>query len=71
MESFNFFFGIELGHLVLNMTDNLSAVLQGSTVSVSEGQSIMRRSIIALEKIRSEESFALFWQKVEKTTARF
>ena len=43
MESFDFLFGIELGHMVLNMADNLSTVLQGSTVSASEGQSLMSR----------------------------
>ena len=39
MESFNFFFGVELGRTVLNMADNLSAALQGLTISASEGQS--------------------------------
>ena len=37
MESFNFFFGVSLGQLVLNLTDNLSATLQSSHISATEG----------------------------------
>ena len=66
MESFNFFFGVELGRTVLNMADNLSAALQGSTIPTSEGQSLMRMTITALESFRSEESFELFWHKNEQ-----
>ena len=55
MENLDFLFGIELGRMVLNMADNLSAALQGSAVSVSEGQNLM--SITTLESTRSEESF--------------
>ena len=40
MESFYFFIGIELDRTVLNVADNLSAALQSSTVSTSEGQRI-------------------------------
>ena len=57
MENLDFLFGIELGHMVLNMADNLSAALQGSTVSASEGQNLMSMTITTLESIRSEESF--------------
>lgn len=66
MESFNFIFGVELGRTVLNMADNLSAALQGSTVSATEGQNLMRMTLAALESIRSEESNELFWQKIEQ-----
>ena len=55
MENLDFLFGIELGRMVLNMADNLSAALQGSAVSASEGQNLM--SITTLESTRSEESF--------------
>lgn len=66
MDSFEFFFGIELGRMVLNMADNLSAALQGSTVSATDGQSLMRMTVTTLESIRSEESFTLFWQRTEQ-----
>ena len=57
MENLDLLFGIELGRMVLNMADNLSAALQGSTVSASEGQNLMSMTITTLESIRSEESF--------------
>ena len=57
MENLDLLFGIELGRMVLNMADNLSAALQGSTVSASEGQILMSMTLTTLESIRSEESF--------------
>ena len=57
MENLDLLFGIELGRMVLNMADNLSAALQGSTVSASEGQNLMSMTLTTLESIRSEESF--------------
>ena len=45
METFSFFFAVELGRVVLNMADNLSGALQGSTVSASEGQSLMHMTL--------------------------
>ena len=71
MESFDFFFGIELGRMVLNMADNLSASLQGSTVSASEGQHLMSMTVTTLESMRSEESFAPFWRKTEQRRQEF
>ena len=71
MESFNFFFGVKLGRIVLNMADNLSAALQGSSVSASDGQRLMSVTVTTLESIRSEESFTLFWQKTEQRRQQF
>lgn len=66
MDCFAFFFGVELGRVVLNMADNLSAALQGSTVSASEGQSLMQMTVTTLQSIRSDDFFAMFWKTVEK-----
>ena len=66
MDCFTFFFGVELGRVVLNMADNLSAALQGSTVSASEGQSLMHMTVTTLQSIRSDDSFTLFWETIEK-----
>ena len=38
MESFNYFFGLNIGELVLSHGDNLSAALQNRTISATEGQ---------------------------------
>ena len=61
MESFNFFFGICLGQLVLSNADNLSATLQKSSISASEGQHVAKVTLETMEKLRKEESFQLFW----------
>lgn len=65
MESFDFYFGVELGRKIFSMADNLSSTLQGSTVSASEGQSVMKMTITALQGIRSDEAFLLFWKYVD------
>ena len=66
MESFDFFFGVELGHIVFNMAENLST-LQGSSVSACDGQSVMRMTVTTLETtMRSDESFIAFWNSVNR-----
>ena len=37
MDSFNFFFGVELERKILTMADNLSASLQASNMSANAG----------------------------------
>ena len=60
MESYDFFFEIELGRIGLNRADNLSAALQGSIVSASEGQSLISQAVATLKRIRSEEDCSNF-----------
>ena len=66
MESFDFFFGLELGRIVFSMSDNLSKALQGSSISASEGQSLMKMTLVAFQAIRSEDSFSVFWKTIER-----
>ena len=66
MESFEFLFGLELGRIVFNMADNLSKALQGTSISASDGQSLMKSTVTAYEKIRTDDSFLGFWNTVEK-----
>ena len=65
IETFDFFFGVELGEIVLNMADNLSKALQGSSVLASDGQSLMKMTVETIQSMRSDESFTSFWQAVE------
>ena len=71
MESFNFFFGICLGQLVLNHGDNLSAALQNASISASEGQRVAHLTVKTLERLRSDESFQLFWDTTMKKHSSF
>ena len=66
MDSFDFYFGIELGRKVLCMADNLSRTLQEPTISANEGQGVMKMTLEALKCIRSDEAFSLFWKLVEQ-----
>ena len=66
MESFDFFFGLELGRIVFSISDNLSKALQGSSISASEGQSLMKMTLVAFQAIRSEDSFSVFWKTIER-----
>ena len=57
MESFNYFFGISVGELVLSHGDNLSAALQSSSISATEGQRVASLTVNTLAKIRTAESY--------------
>ena len=66
MESFQYYFGVCVGELVLNHADNLSKSLQSKTISAAEGQKLAGMTIKVLSKIRSSEQFELFWASVTK-----
>ena len=66
METFDFFFGVELGRIVLNMADNLSNVLQESSVSASDGQSLMKMTVATIQSMRSDESFTLSGKQLKQ-----
>ena len=68
LETFDFILGIELGRMVLNMADNLSASLQGSSVSANEGQSM---TVTTLESVRFEDSFTIFGIRLNNVDSNF
>ena len=70
MITFTFLFGVELGETILRNADNLSKTLQHRVFSASEGQEVARMTVKTLESVRNEESFNLFWEKVELHTAK-
>ena len=45
MKSFDFYFGVSLGELLLNHSDNLSKTLQSASMSAAEGQKIADMTI--------------------------
>lgn len=61
MESFHYFFGICVSKLVLGHGDNLSAALQSSAISAVEGQRMASMTACTIAKVRTDESFSLFW----------
>ena len=64
MTRFEYLFGTVLGECVLNHTDNLSKSLQNPSLTSSEGQSIAELTCKTLERIRTDEAYDLFWEKV-------
>ncbi len=66
MESFDYYFGVCIGELVLSHADNLSKTLQSKTISAAEGQHIAEMTITVLNKMRSTEAYDLFWSSILK-----
>lgn len=66
MTTFSFYFGCTLGEFVLKHTDNLSRVLQGSSISAAQGQQVAEDVCKTLSRDRSEAAFDLFWTRLLK-----
>ena len=63
MESFDFFFGVELGRKLLNMVDNFSRSLQSTRLSACERQRIVQTTKLTFQSIRSDQCSDLFWNQ--------
>jgi hypothetical protein len=63
--TFGYYFGCQLGFLLLQHSDNLSKTLQSTKLSACEGQRVAAMTAATLQRIRDEGSFDLFWKKVE------
>lgn len=64
MRNFDYFYGLNLGILLLRHSDNLSSSLQAKDLCASQAQTMAKKTIIVLEKIRTDQDFNLFWKKV-------
>lgn len=62
MATFDFYFGVYLGEMVLHHTDNLSETLQKKELSAAEGQQVSSLVKVTLQSMRSAEHFDLFWK---------
>ena len=63
--SFKFYFGVQMAFLLLQHSDNLSKTLQPPHMTAAEGQRLASMTIATLSKCRSDETYDLFWKKVE------
>ena len=66
MTTFPFCFGCTLGAFILRHTDNLRHALQGSFMSVTQGQQVAEEVCKTLSRDRSEAAFDLFWTRLLK-----
>ena len=64
--TFDYFFGVNLAILLFKHIDNLSRTLQDPDMSVVECQSVTNLTTSTLAKVRSDQRFALFWEKVKR-----
>ena len=60
----NFLFGISLGTVILQHSDNLSKSLQHDTITAAEGQQLAKQTIDVLKSIRKEDKFKSFYDLV-------
>ena len=70
MQSFDFFFGVQLGVLVLRHTDNLSSTLQHTHLSCYEAQQIAKVCLSTLKGMREKASSHMFFEKVRASAQK-
>ena len=71
MRTFDYFFGVRLGILLLRHRENLSTSLQAENLCAAEVQKIAKSTVNTLKRMRSNEKFNLFWKDVENKAAIF
>ena len=64
MKSFEFYFGLHLGEILLSQADNLSRCLQSKDLSAAEGQAVAATTVNSLQDQRNDDKFNKFWVKV-------
>ena len=68
IETFDYYFSVCIGKLVLSHADNLSAALQKSTLSVAEGHCIATMTKDTIVEIRTDDA-DMFWESVKTDAA--
>ena len=63
MKAFHFFFGVSLGFLIVQQSDNLSRTMQRANMSAA-GQEVVAMTLSTLASLRNESSFGMFWQSL-------
>ena len=64
--TFEYYFGVKLGSLLLKHSDNLSKALQTTKLSAAEDQSVASLTVKTLEKMRTDDFYHLFLSDVTK-----
>ena len=66
MKIFHYFYGISLGNLILQHSDNPSCTLQKAGISAAEGEEVASMTLQTLKSLRSDANFKLYWTKVTR-----
>ncbi|MEO0685480.1 MAG: hAT transposon family protein, partial [Cyanobacteria bacterium J06649_11] len=64
MRTFEYFFGLRLGILILRDSDNLSASLQAKDLYAAKAKHTANKTLATIKKLRTDRSFELFWDDV-------
>ena len=59
-------FGLQLSKKILKITDNLSRTRQKQAISAAEGQAVAELTVRTLKAMRTEASFDLFFELVNR-----
>ena len=70
MRTFDYFYGLRLGILLLRHSVNLSASLQAKDLCAGEAQTIAKNTVATLTKVRTYENYHLFWEDVKQEAAK-
>ena len=72
MRTFDYFYGLRLGTLLLRHSDsnNLSASQQNKDLCAAEAQTIAKHTVATFKKMRTDENYHLFWEKVKQKTTK-
>ena len=70
MQSFSFFYGLQLAILVLSHSDNLSTSLQRAELCAVDAQQNAKLSVTVLRGIRTDRDASLLWTKVTQAAAK-
>ena len=63
MNTFNYFYVVTILQLVLRHSDNLSKLLQKSSLTSCQENEIVDLTLQTINSLRSESKFELLWQK--------
>ena len=66
MKTFEYYFGVKLGSLLLKHSSNLSKTLQKNKLSDAEGQSVASLTVKTLEKMPADDSDHMVWERSNK-----
>ena len=69
MESFSFYFGLNLGRKLYAHTDNLSKTLQKEKMSAISGKELADLTIKTMQGMRNDRDFDLFYETVTKSAS--
>ena len=62
MKTFDYFYGLRLGILLLRHHDNLNASLQTKDLCAAEAQTIAKHTVATFKKMSTDENCHQFWE---------